>query len=375
MLVDGAKSRTMRSWGAGSDTSRQQSLEVFNGEEIILYDPSNGQATVGPPRYLHVHVATLADVCHWPFVRRGPLESTQPKPEKTVTQQDGKIIQESDGGESRLVADEATGFLYHTSWLRSADGSGRDLWQFEPTVYKGGAILPRLHLELTYADSLVRTVQCYFIESFEPAEALPPDAFAVSVPAGTLVLAYVDASGSPNQGTAFEPLTDVVTFAESLSPHSRSIVPVLKVDEPAPALDPAAWLDRDGATKAPDFAGKLLLVDFWGISCGPCVGQLPTIQRAAAQYSGTDLVIVGLHESRGTVDEVATFARKHGLTFPLAIDHPAKEQGWFGAISKAFGVRGIPQSALIDRDGKLVYIGQFEQALSRADALLQIAGE
>jgi len=117
--------------------------------------------------------------------------------------------------------------------------------------------------------------------------------------------------------------------------------------------------------------GKVVLVDFWGITCGPCVAELPDVREAVEHFAGTDLVVVGLHDSSGTLKEVAEFAAKRGISYPLAIDHPAKEEGWFGATFAAYGVRGIPAAAVIDRGGKVVFVGRFPDALARAAALLK----
>jgi len=49
----------------------------------------------------------------------------------------------------------------------------------------------------------------------------------------------------------------------------------------------------------------------------------------------------------------------------------ADESGWFGALFKSFGVRGIPQSALLDRQGRVVYLGNLTEAITRLDQVLQ----
>jgi thiol-disulfide isomerase/thioredoxin len=167
-------------------------------------------------------------------------------------------------------------------------------------------------------------------------------------------------------------VADVLAYADGMSSRNRSIEPVLKASQPAPALRPAGWLDRSGPTDPPDVAGKVVLVDFWGISCGPCVAELPEVQAAAAHFAdkGKDLVIIGLHERGTTADQVAEFARKRGLTYRLAVDRPAAEDGWFGATFKDYGVRAIPAAAVIDRNGRVAFVGRFPDALKEAAKLL-----
>ena len=157
-----------------------------------------------------------------------------------------------------------------------------------------------------------------------------------------------------------------------MSSRNRSIEPVLKAGQPAPPIKPASWLDRNGPTDPPDLAGKVVLVDFWGITCGPCVAELPEVQAAADHFAARskDFVLIGLHDSGGTAEQVAEFARKRGLTFRLAVDRPADEDGWFGATFKDYGVRGIPAAAVIDRQGKVAFVGRFPEALQKAADLL-----
>ena len=193
----------------------------------------------------------------------------------------------------------------------------------------------------------------------------------MAAPAGTVILDYREDRSHPKQGVNHYPVADVIVYADGMSSRNRSIEPVLKVGQPAPPIEPASWLDRNGATGPPDVAGKVVLVDFWGISCGPCVAELPEVQAAADHFADRkDLVFIGLHESGATADQVAEFARKRGLSYRLAVDRPADEEGWFGATFKDYGVRGIPAAAVIDRKGNVAFVGRFPEALKEAAKLL-----
>jgi peroxiredoxin len=163
----------------------------------------------------------------------------------------------------------------------------------------------------------------------------------------------------------------VVAYLNRRSPSTRSVEPVLKYGQQAPAIDPAKWLNQDGETAPPDLSGKVVLIEFWGISCGPCVAQLPEVRAAAKHFASSDLVLIGLHGNRTTVERLTSFAKENQLAYQLAIDREATESGWFGATMQAFGVRGIPSAAVINRQGRLVYLGDFRQALKRVDGLLK----
>jgi len=98
--------------------------------------------------------------------------------------------------------------------------------------------------------------------------------------------------------------------------------------------------------------------------------RLPEVREAADHFKGTDLVILGLHDSSGTLEQVAGFAAKRALNYPLAIDRTATEEGWFGQTFAAYGVRSIPGAAVIDRQGKIAFVGGFNEPLGKAASLL-----
>ena len=278
----------------------------------------------------------------------------------------GRIVFESrsERGSPRGVAVEASGFIHEYRFRPR-------IRQFGPRVSPGGVAPPTAHLDI---NSRVEALDSLWVTVVEDAEvrARPgPGAFVVAAPAGTLVLDHREDRENPRQGMARYPVVDVRSYADRLSPSSRSIEPVLEPGQPAPPIEPAAWLDRDGTADAPELTGKVVLVDFWGIGCGPCVAQLPAVQAAADHFRGTDLVLIGPHDGDGTVEQVAEFARKRGLTYPLAIDRPAGAPGWFGATSRAYGVRAIPHAAVIDRRGRIALVGRFAEALAKAAELLK----
>ena len=166
----------------------------------------------------------------------------------------------------------------------------------------------------------------------------------------------------------------MAAFADEMASRYRSIEPVLKPGQPAPPIDPAAWFDRNGPAEAPDRTGKVVLVHFWGNTCGPCMAELPEVQAVADRFAarGQDFALIGLHNSGPGAGLGAAFARKQGLTYRLAIDRPADEEGWPGATFRSYGIRplAIPAAAVIDRQGKVAFVGPFREAIQKAEDLI-----
>ncbi len=144
------------------------------------------------------------------------------------------------------------------------------------------------------------------------------------------------------------------------------------VGKPAPPLEVGAWLNGPAVT-ADDLRGKVVLVDFWAVWCGPCVQAFPMLVGLHRKYVDKGLVIVGItqryrfgwdaEKSRpekmpdiSDADEQAAleaFARHHELPYRLAFDAEGNK------LFERFGVEGIPQLVLIDRKGvvRMVEVG------------------
>jgi thiol-disulfide isomerase/thioredoxin len=120
---------------------------------------------------------------------------------------------------------------------------------------------------------------------------------------------------------------------------------VLSAPLPAPAL---SFTTRDGAQKQlADFKGKLVLVNLWATWCGPCVEEMPSLERLQAKL-GDKLTILAISEDRQGETVVAAFLQKNGIQH-LAIFLDPK-----AAATNAFSAQGLPSSYLIARDGTIV---------------------
>jgi thiol-disulfide isomerase/thioredoxin len=95
------------------------------------------------------------------------------------------------------------------------------------------------------------------------------------------------------------------------------------------------------------FQNKAVVLNFWAPWCGPCVVEMPALQRLQTAHSG-DLLIVGIVQDPGTYTEAALFAAAHGITYPILRES--------GAITSAIGAMStIPVTLYVDRSGKVVH--------------------
>jgi len=139
------------------------------------------------------------------------------------------------------------------------------------------------------------------------------------------------------------------------------------------ADDVQAWVNGE-AMKDEDLKGKVVLLDFWAVWCGPCIATFPHLKEWNEQYGEKGLVIVGLTQyynfkwdddtnkaSRSkdklTAEEenemLRKFAEHHSLHHRFAV----QKEG--SSLADYYAVSGIPHVVLLDQEGKvrLVKVG------------------
>lgn len=126
----------------------------------------------------------------------------------------------------------------------------------------------------------------------------------------------------------------------------------------APALTVRGWLNADADAALDDFRGKVVLIEFWGTWCGPCIAQLPEIHRLLDAYADQGLVVIGVHSTRGA-ESAAEFAKSNNLNWPILLDGDDQTK-------TAYGVQSWPTCYLIDRRGLLRMADIFEGDRERA---------
>lgn len=138
--------------------------------------------------------------------------------------------------------------------------------------------------------------------------------------------------------------------------------------QPAPVF---SLQSLDGSRKgAKDFAGKVVILDFWATWCPPCIKQMPALQELENDPGLKDTLKI---LSINTDDEAPTrdalihrFLDKHGLELEVLIDD--------GVVSNLYGVRRIPTLVIIGPDGIVRYGSSGVLSESKLRKLIREAG-
>lgn len=125
----------------------------------------------------------------------------------------------------------------------------------------------------------------------------------------------------------------------------------------APGGDPAGRAPRFvaqtlDATPVPrtldDFRGQPLLLNVWATWCDPCREEMPSMEALYQRFRDRGFRVVAVSiDSPDQAGIVREFVTEHRLTFDILHDPGS-------AIMTQYPVRGVPQSFLISRDGRIV---------------------
>ena len=94
--------------------------------------------------------------------------------------------------------------------------------------------------------------------------------------------------------------------------------------------------------------GKVVLVEFWSTTCGPCVAEMPTVKAAYEKFHGRGFEVIGISLDSSEA-ALRRFLKEKALPWPQHFDG----RHWENQFAVQYGVFGIPTLWLVDTNGNL----------------------
>ena len=108
-----------------------------------------------------------------------------------------------------------------------------------------------------------------------------------------------------------------------------------------------------------EFAGKVLLVSFWASWCTPCLQEMPSMRRLAEAMHAKPFAVIGVNVGEAQRRVQAT-AKRLEIDFTVLLDKDS-------AVFKGWGATVLPTAYVLDRSGRVRYIGRGPLEWDRVD--------
>jgi thiol-disulfide isomerase/thioredoxin len=124
--------------------------------------------------------------------------------------------------------------------------------------------------------------------------------------------------------------------------------------------------DMDGKSISADhFKNSVVIFDFWATWCGPCIAEIPFLNRLQEKYKDQGVKVVGVTLASGDAGEVKPFVSRFKMAYSVLMgnDDQAYE----------LNIMGFPTTYLVNRDGKVYqkYVGAGPAKAQRMESDIQ----
>jgi peroxiredoxin len=169
---------------------------------------------------------------------------------------------------------------------------------------------------------------------------------------------------------AFLVLAALLLFGASYElshPHAIALIPKPSDDSggnasaPVPAGDIASDFKLENAftgetVTLASLKGKVVFLNVWATWCGPCREEMPSMETLYDELKGNkDFVMLAVSQDAKGKSAVVPYVEKNGYHFEVLLDPENK-------VGESYSVSGVPETFIIDRNGRIVahHMGAFD---------------
>jgi thiol-disulfide isomerase/thioredoxin len=173
-----------------------------------------------------------------------------------------------------------------------------------------------------------------------------------------------------DDGTQFKEklsrLLEEYTVTDHVETEETERPPLLDAGTEAPLFDGYIYPDSVSFSLT-DHRGKYVLIDFWYMSCYPCIMAIPHLTALDEKYREKGLVVIGANPvdtAEKDIKRFPKFLENNPISYPIV---------WTERnVPTDYKVRGYPTFYLLDREGKVIYsgVGFSEEHMQEMDGMI-----
>ncbi|WP_298780939.1 TlpA disulfide reductase family protein [uncultured Polaribacter sp.] len=152
--------------------------------------------------------------------------------------------------------------------------------------------------------------------------------------------------------TAKQQNEQLVTYFENAYSQNK----IMGKGQPSPKFE--NYIDIKGGTKSLEsFKGKFVYIDIWATWCGPCIQQIPYLEKLEKEYHGKNIEFVSISTDEYTRNGGSWEAAEKKWRNFVKNKNMGGTQLWSGqdySFQQAYKITSIPRFILIDTEGKIV---------------------
>jgi peroxiredoxin len=113
------------------------------------------------------------------------------------------------------------------------------------------------------------------------------------------------------------------------------------------------------------YIGNIIVIDFWATWCDPCIQEFPEVKKMYMTFKGRGVQFIGVSLD-DEIEDLKGFVGGYEVEWPQVFEG----MRWRGTVSKIYNVEKIPMMFVLDREGRIQYIGNDKKKITQIIARL-----